>query len=101
MRIEAIELANFRKLKAVRVELSDQTTVLVGANNSGKTSAMLALRYFLVERERGCFSFNDFTLSHRPKIDEMGRAWEAAKMDDQPPPHPELGAGSTIFGRLA
>lgn len=41
MHIQHIEIANFRKLNAVRVDLSGEKTVLVGANNSGKTSAMV------------------------------------------------------------
>jgi len=89
MHIEILEIANFRKLKSVRVGVSDETTVFVGANNSGKTSAMLALRYFLVERERGRFSLNDFTLSHWPNIDEMGASWESAKEADEPLPEPD------------
>ena len=89
MHIELVELANFRKLKSVRIGVADHTTVFVGANNSGKTSAILALRYFLVERERGRFSINDFTLSHWPVIDQMGCAWENAKKDDKPLPAPD------------
>lgn len=72
--------------------VSEETTVFVGANNSGKTSAMLALRYFLVERERSRFSMNDFTLSHWPAIDAMGASWEEAKASDQ-----ELPASATIL----
>ena len=60
MRIEMLELANFRKLKSVRVGIANETTVFVGTNNSGKTSAMLALRYFLIDRERARLSLNDF-----------------------------------------
>ena len=69
--------------------MANETTVFVGANNSGKTSAMLALRYFLVERERGRFSLNDFTLSHWPSIDQMGLAWENAKEGGKPLPDPD------------
>ncbi|MEH6758314.1 MAG: AAA family ATPase [Parasphingorhabdus sp.] len=86
MHIEIIEIANFRKLKSVRIGISNETTVFVGANNSGKTSAMLALRYFLVEQERVRFSLNDFTLSHWPVIDEMGASWEQAKNENEPLP---------------
>lgn len=88
MKIEVIEIGNFRKLQNVRVGISDEETVFVGANNSGKTSAMVALRHFLVERERSKFSLNDFTLSHWPTIDEMGRAWEEAKTADKELPTP-------------
>lgn len=44
MRISKIEIGNFRKLVAVRIDLAADKTVFVGANNSGKTSAMTALR---------------------------------------------------------
>ena len=89
MKIETIEIGNFRKLKSVRIGISDETTVFVGANNSGKTSAMLALRYFLVERERNRFTLNDITLSHWPGIDEMGENWEKAKANDEDLPVPD------------
>ena len=89
MKIETIEIGNFRKLKSVLIGISDETTVFVGANNSGKTSAMLALRYFLVERERNRFTLNDITLSHWPGIDEMGENWEKAKANDEDLPVPD------------
>ena len=74
MHIDFIEVANFRKLLAVRVDIAKTSTVFVGANNSGKTSAMVALRRFLVDH--GNFSINDFTLSHWAKIDAVGKDWE-------------------------
>lgn len=89
MRIEFVEIANFRKLLSTRVGLSSEKTVFVGANNSGKTSAITALRYFLVDRERSNFCFNDFTLSHWPAINAMGSAWEVANSANQPLPEPE------------
>lgn len=89
MHIEFVEISNFRKLLSTRVGLSPEKTVFVGANNSGKTSAITALRYFLVDRERSNFCFNDFTLFHWPSINAMGAAWEAAHVANQPMPEPE------------
>jgi len=88
MQIYTVEIGNFRKLQGVRIGVSSEKTVFVGANNSGKTSAMVALRHFLVERERSSFSLNDFTLSHWPIIDQMGWAWDAAKTTDKQLPVP-------------
>ncbi|MEL7885085.1 AAA family ATPase [Serratia marcescens] len=82
MRIKHIEIANFRKLKAVHIDFSEETTIFVGANNSGKTSAMIALRRFLVERSG--FSINDLTLSYWPQIDAAAMQWEAAPDDQEP-----------------
>ena len=71
MRINAVDIQNFRKLKSIRIELSKQTTLFVGANNSGKTSAMVALGHFLVDPKR--FSANDFTLSNWATINKLGK----------------------------
>ncbi|WP_372374537.1 AAA family ATPase [Xanthomonas axonopodis pv. cajani] len=84
MKIRHIEIANFRKLQAVRFDLTDETTLLVGANNSGKSSAMLALRRFLVSH-KSKFRLLDFTLCHFPIIDAMGKEWETAPAGSQPP----------------
>ena len=75
MHIQHVEVGNFRKLQAVRVDFAEETTVFVGANNSGKTSAMVALRHFLVDRTD--FSIHDFTLSHWAKLDAMAVSWES------------------------
>ncbi|MHC4309880.1 MAG: AAA family ATPase, partial [Planctomycetota bacterium] len=73
MHIEFVEIQNFRKLRSCRVELSEKTTVFVGANNSGKTSAMDALILFLLEKKR--FTTTDFTLSNWIEINKIGDSW--------------------------
>lgn len=78
MHIEFFEIANFRKLLSTRVDLSSTTTLFVGANNSGKTSAMLVLRRFLSSR-RCPFEMHDFTLCHWPTIIALGKSWVAAR----------------------
>lgn len=75
MRIEFVEVANFRKLLATRIDLSPQKTIFVGANNSGKTSAMLAFRRFL-SQSAGAFKLQDFTLSHIVNLESIGNSWE-------------------------
>lgn len=49
MKISSIDIKNFRKLKECSIDLNGNETVFVGANNSGKTSAMDAIRKFLKE----------------------------------------------------
>jgi predicted ATP-dependent endonuclease of OLD family len=84
MHIEFIEIANFRKLLSARVDLSPKTTLFVGANNSGKTSAMLALRRFLTPR-RCPFDIHDFTLCHLQALTDIGEAWlQAIQADGLP-----------------
>jgi len=47
MKITSFALKNYRRLADVTLVLDDKTTVLVGANNSGKTSCIGALHTFL------------------------------------------------------
>lgn len=73
MHIPFIEIQNFRKLKSVRLDLSETITLCVGANNSGKTSAMVALGHFLINPKR--FTTNDFTLSDWRMLNDIAAQW--------------------------
>lgn len=46
MNISSVCIQNFRKLYQCHIDFSNDTTLFVGANNSGKTSAMDALGKF-------------------------------------------------------
>ena len=85
MRITDITIRNFRKFKKVFVDLRGDTTVFIGANNSGKTSALVAMRYFLKPDGYKNFSVYDFTLSHYAKMKEIG-----AKLENEIPEAPEI-----------
>jgi predicted ATP-dependent endonuclease of OLD family len=84
MKIAFVEIQNFRKLRACRVEIAEQETILVGANNSGKTSAMDALILFLKKSRRKDFATTDFTLSNWSSINQFGAQWAAAKDEEEP-----------------
>ena len=72
MRIHSINIQNFRKLLKCHIDFSEKTMLFVGANNSGKTSAMDALGKFLADRN---FTFNDITISKRVDINKIGDEW--------------------------
>ena len=76
MRIADIKILNFRKLEEVSVDLRGDTTVFIGANNSGKTSAMASMRYFLNPVGYKNFNIYDFTISNHAKIKEIGKRLE-------------------------
>ncbi|MBR1234394.1 AAA family ATPase [Bradyrhizobium sp. AUGA SZCCT0182] len=82
MQIKFIEIANFRKLLSIRIDLAESTTLFVGANNSGKTSAILAMRKFLSPRGRP-FEAHDITLSRWAAIDAIGKSWIDGKANDK------------------
>jgi len=77
MKIAAIKIKNFRRLKNVVIELSEDNTLFVGANNSGKTSAMDALRKFLVKgsNKGSNFVYNDLPATNRAIINKIGEEW--------------------------
>ena len=81
MLLQFIEIKNFRKLKSCRIDLSDKETVFVGANNSGKTSAMDALIFFL---KTHTLSTREFTLSNWREINQIGKSWLELKEDELP-----------------
>lgn len=47
MKIQSVHIRNYRKLKNCHIDFGEKKTVLVGANNSGKTSAISAIVWFL------------------------------------------------------
>jgi len=80
MRIDCIEIRNFRRLLAARIDMAKDTTLLVGANNSGKTSAITALRYFLLQQKP--FSVNDIPVSLWGRIDDLGQLFSTSQDPD-------------------
>ncbi|MBU0723328.1 ATP-dependent endonuclease [Patescibacteria group bacterium] len=62
MHIHKIEIKNFRLLKEVDLSLEKRTTVIVGRNNSGKTSITELFRRLLKEN-LPTFQLEDFSLS--------------------------------------
>jgi predicted ATP-dependent endonuclease of OLD family len=71
MLLKSFRLANFRRLKDVHVEFDKKTSIFVGANNSGKTSATHAFKLFLGKsKER--FSLYDFHIECWKKFDTLG-----------------------------
>lgn len=75
MKIKFVEIENFRKLKSCRIEFGEKETVLVGANNSGKTSAIDALTLFFKQNRQKEITTTDITLSNWYAINEIGSNW--------------------------
>lgn len=80
MKVSHIALRNFRRLEDVDFGLETDCTMLVGPNNSGKTSAAAAFRLFF---KRGDFTISDFNVACIAKLDAFGND-EALKEADLP-----------------
>lgn len=74
-----LELCQFRRLGKVQLDIDKKTTILVGANNSGKTSILAALRHFLADGSP--FGAFDISLSQWPILRTLGKAWELLAED--------------------
>ena len=61
MKIKNIEVRNFRLLSNVSIALEDDITLIVGRNNTGKTSLLEVIKAFLSTEDK--LSFEDFSQS--------------------------------------
>lgn len=81
MRLRAYRLCNYRRLRDVVIELDEKISIFVGANNSGKTSAVQGL-YSLVRGDAKRFELFDFSAALWSGIDAVG---EASSTDEASP----------------
>ena len=61
MRLNRLKIENFRGIASLEIELDRDITVLIGENNSGKTTVLEALRFGLdtIKSDRTC-NFNEY-----------------------------------------
>lgn len=88
MNIESIHIRNFRKLKNCHIDFDDNQTIFVGANNSGKTSAISAIVWFLGKKKK--FTVREFTATNWSKINDIGTKWIAKDTADESLFNPHL-----------
>jgi len=60
MHLSALRISNFRRLKSVLIDLANDISILVGSNNSGKTSTAHALQLFVNSARGENFTVHDF-----------------------------------------
>ena len=69
MKIDRIDIRNFRRLESISAGIEERETVFVGPNNSGKTSATAIFRCFLGQRK---FKIYDFSVARIADFDTFG-----------------------------
>ena len=82
MHIHKVIVRNFRLLADAELVLEDQTTLVVGRNNSGKTSLSEAIRRFLVDQKPN-FQIEDFSIASYDRFCEALKAKNAGRQDDE------------------
>ena len=79
MHLHSYRVGNYRRLRDVRVQLADDISIFVGANNSGKTSATHVIEMF-ASGNRNRFSLFDFSSHIWKELNEFGDADTADDM---------------------
>lgn len=83
MKISSFALRNYRRLVDVSLVLDNEQTVLVGANNSGKTSCIAALHTFLKSPDN--LKVRDISKRNWKEVQKLGEVAEVnfPKAEDQ------------------
>lgn len=68
MKIKEIAIKNFRLLEEVKLNIEDDLTLIVGKNNTGKTSLFEVINMCFSERDN--FSFHDFSQATYSKFED-------------------------------
>jgi predicted ATP-dependent endonuclease of OLD family len=68
LEIERIKIKNFRLLKDSVLEMKNGLSLLIGRNNSGKTSLLVLFEKFYNDEH---FTYDDFSISLRQQIDNI------------------------------
>ena len=78
MYIQKIHIENFRLLKNVDIVLDKSLTLIVGKNNTGKTSVAHLLQSIINEKKN--LSFNDYPLECRKQLYEALEKYWAGQL---------------------
>ena len=71
MKIFKIQIENFRLLKFFSLDLEDELSLVIGKNNTGKTSILSVLDKFLNQSEKTKFHFDDFNIDFKKELNDM------------------------------
>lgn len=69
MKIIKIEVENFRLLKNFSMDLEEDLSLVIGKNNTGKTSILSVLDKFLNEKSK--FSYDDFNIDFKNELEAL------------------------------
>jgi putative ATP-dependent endonuclease of OLD family len=71
MIVESVLIRNFRLLKDLELDLEKDLSLVLGKNNSGKTSILSALDKFINQSENKKISSDDFNISYKEEIKNL------------------------------
>lgn len=71
MKIFKIEIENYRLLQNFSLELEDDLSLVIGKNNTGKSSILFALNKFLNQSEKNRITFDDFNIEYKKYLKQI------------------------------
>lgn len=82
MKITRIEIDNYRLLKKLSLDLEDELSLVIGKNNTGKTSILTILDTFLNPTDKKRISFDDFNIDLREQLIKEMASEDALKEEE-------------------
>ena len=67
MKLKRIEIKNYRILKEFKLDFKEKTTLIIGKNNTGKTSVLTIMDKLLNQGKRN-FKWDDFSIEFQENI---------------------------------
>lgn len=71
MKVARIEISNFRLLKSFTLDLEDELSLVIGKNNTGKTSVLACLDKLAVQSDKKAISYEDFNVDLMSSIEAV------------------------------
>ena len=71
MKIKKIKIKNYRLLKDFSIDLEDELSLVIGKNNTGKTSLLSVLDKFLNSPDKKRFTYNDFNIDFKKQLNNV------------------------------
>ncbi|PHQ85490.1 MAG: ATP-dependent endonuclease [Thalassobium sp.] len=68
MIIKKIKIENYRLLKSFSIDLEEIMSLVIGKNNTGKTSLLTVINSFLNGSDKSRFSFDDFNIDFKNEL---------------------------------
>ncbi len=76
MKVFKVKIENYRLLKNFSMDLEKELSLVIGKNNTGKTSILSVLEKFLGQSEKNKFSFDDFNIDFKKELKAIIEAEE-------------------------
>ena len=71
MKIARIEISNFRLLKDFTLDLEDELSLVIGKNNTGKTSVLACLEKLVIQSDGRHVTYEDFNVELRSLLENI------------------------------